>query len=227
MSCGRWRRAWPKSDSAAEFPLFVRERVTLPAHLAALDGRWAEACSLYASALNDETGIDLYGQAMETRVRYAHALVMERRIAEAAAALGPVFERVRSSGEIGGALVRRPARAWAVLASTAWGAHLPAQAAQMLADWAQRLRAARASQASAPAATAAVAANRADALSVLSTRERDVLARIADGDSNKLIARAFDLSPHTVKRHVANILDKLGVQSRGQAAARWRKESPR
>ena len=42
---------------------------------------------------------------------------------------------------------------------------------------------------------------------------------IAAGDSNKLIARAFDLSPHTVKRHVANILDKLGVQSRGQAAA--------
>ena len=38
-----------------------------------------------------------------------------------------------------------------------------------------------------------------------------MLARIAAGDSNKLIARAFDLSPHTVKRHVANILDKLGV----------------
>ena len=47
----------------------------------------------------------------------------------------------------------------------------------------------------------------------------EVLARIAAGDSNKLIARAFDLSPHTVKRHVANILDKLGVQTRGQAAA--------
>ena len=39
---------------------------------------------------------------------------------------------------------------------------------------------------------------------------------MAAGDSNKLIARAFDLSPHTVKRHVANILDKLGVQTRGQ-----------
>ena len=47
----------------------------------------------------------------------------------------------------------------------------------------------------------------------------EVLARIAAGDSNKLIARAFDLSPHTVKRHVANILDKLGLASRGQAAA--------
>ena len=50
----------------------------------------------------------------------------------------------------------------------------------------------------------------------------EVLARIAAGDSNKLIARALDLSLHTVKRHVANILGKLAVESRGQAAARYR-----
>jgi len=57
---------------------------------------------------------------------------------------------------------------------------------------------------------------------LLSERELEVLARLAAGDSNKVIARAFDLSPHTVKRHVANILDKLGVSSRGQAAAWYR-----
>jgi len=53
----------------------------------------------------------------------------------------------------------------------------------------------------------------------LSQREREVLQRIAAGDSNKMIARALSLSPHTVKRHVANILDKLGARSRSQAAA--------
>jgi LuxR family maltose regulon positive regulatory protein len=42
------------------------------------------------------------------------------------------------------------------------------------------------------------------------------------GDSNKPIARAFDLSLHTVKRHVARILDKLQMESRGQAAAWYR-----
>jgi LuxR family maltose regulon positive regulatory protein len=60
------------------------------------------------------------------------------------------------------------------------------------------------------------------ALEPLSHREMEVLAHIAAGDSNKLIARYLDLSPHTVKRHVANILGKLGVASRGQAAARYR-----
>ena len=53
----------------------------------------------------------------------------------------------------------------------------------------------------------------------LSDREREVLRLIAAGDSNKMIARALDVSPHTVKRHVANILDKLGARSRSQAAA--------
>lgn len=55
----------------------------------------------------------------------------------------------------------------------------------------------------------------------LSAREREVLALLADGQSNKLIARALDLSLHTVKRHVANILTKLAVDSRTQAAAHW------
>ena len=53
----------------------------------------------------------------------------------------------------------------------------------------------------------------------LSEREQEVLRLIAAGDSNKMIARALEVSPHTVKRHVANILDKLGARSRSQAAA--------
>lgn len=62
-------------------------------------------------------------------------------------------------------------------------------------------------------------APQAPAACVLSQREREVLQRIAAGDSNKMIARALGLSPHTVKRHVANILDKLGARTRSQAAA--------
>ena len=54
---------------------------------------------------------------------------------------------------------------------------------------------------------------------VLSQREHEVLHCIAARDSNKMIARKLNLSPHTVKRHVANILDKLDARSRAQAAA--------
>lgn len=53
---------------------------------------------------------------------------------------------------------------------------------------------------------------------LLTPREQQILDRIAAGHSNKMIARELDLSLHTIKRHVANILNKLGVNSRFQAA---------
>jgi len=73
--------------------------------------------------------------------------------------------------------------------------------------------------------TVAAPPARCNPLDSLSPRELEVLQRLAAGESNKLIARAFDLSPHTVKRHVANILNKLGATSRGQAAA-WLRALP-
>jgi LuxR family maltose regulon positive regulatory protein len=60
----------------------------------------------------------------------------------------------------------------------------------------------------------------------LSDREREVLAAVAEGAGNKHIARALDLSLHTVKRHIANILDKLDCASRGQAAEIYRRAGP-
>jgi DNA-binding NarL/FixJ family response regulator len=48
------------------------------------------------------------------------------------------------------------------------------------------------------------------ARAALSPREGEVLRCIAAGDSNEMIARALNRGPHTVKRHVANIPDKLG-----------------
>ncbi|MBL8346449.1 MAG: helix-turn-helix transcriptional regulator [Rubrivivax sp.] len=80
--------------------------------------------------------------------------------------------------------------------------------------------AAAAAQASGAAASAPPALPSA-ALEGLSAREAEVLELMARGQSNKVIARTLDISPHTVKRHVANILDKLGLESRGQAAAWW------
>jgi RNA polymerase sigma factor (sigma-70 family) len=53
----------------------------------------------------------------------------------------------------------------------------------------------------------------------LSPREREVCELIASGLANDEIARRLTISRYTVKVHVSNILGKLGVSSRGQAAA--------
>jgi DNA-binding NarL/FixJ family response regulator len=52
---------------------------------------------------------------------------------------------------------------------------------------------------------------------VLTGRENEVLRLLAQGLSNKEIARDLQVSEDTVKTHVAHILSKLGVQSRTQA----------
>ena len=52
----------------------------------------------------------------------------------------------------------------------------------------------------------------------LTPRERDVLALIAQGESNKRIAAALNLSIGTVKGYVSAIFEKLGVEDRTQAA---------
>lgn len=57
----------------------------------------------------------------------------------------------------------------------------------------------------------------------LSERELDVLKLIAAGESNANIAEALVISPKTVKRHVSNILSKLHLADRTQAAVyAWR-----
>ena len=52
----------------------------------------------------------------------------------------------------------------------------------------------------------------------LTEREREVLALVARGWSNKQIARALGIGEHTVETHVGSLLGKLEVASRVEAA---------
>lgn len=56
----------------------------------------------------------------------------------------------------------------------------------------------------------------------ISGRQREVLNLLAQGKSNKEIARALDLSPATVKTHVAGLIAALGATNRTEAAAHAR-----
>jgi DNA-binding CsgD family transcriptional regulator len=53
----------------------------------------------------------------------------------------------------------------------------------------------------------------------LTPRERDVLALMAEGASNKAIARQLGISVHTAKFHVGSVLDKLDATGRTDAVA--------
>lgn len=56
----------------------------------------------------------------------------------------------------------------------------------------------------------------------ISGRECEVLEMLAAGHANKVIARRLDISPNTVKTHVAKLFEKLEVASRTQAISKAR-----
>jgi LuxR family maltose regulon positive regulatory protein len=209
-----------------ELPAVRLARGTLRALRAQHESRSDEVLTLLSPLLERSSDIDMFGWDAALRIVLAQAQLASRAVDAAACTLAPLLTLVQASDEPTGVLLAGP-RALRSLARAAWGEQLAPENVALLhrlGDLAEGLRAAPSAPGAGVLATAV-----APALSItsgvprtLSERELAVLARISAGDSNKLIARAFDLSPHTVKRHVANILTKLDLASRGQAAAWYR-----
>jgi LuxR family maltose regulon positive regulatory protein len=205
-------------------PLWHVQVSTLPGYVALAEDRLVDAEREFSAAL-DAHGhrLDLQGQLSEVRLRLAE---LRLRLGATPRSVAPLLHALlaRHVGDtdiaavwlVGPTLLQR-------LADTPWQGSLSSEQVTALVRWARGATALRGAPARPHAPAQVQTAAAVDG--ALSERELEVLARIAAGDSNKLIARAFDLSPHTVKRHVANILDKLDLRSRGQAAAWYRDQA--
>lgn len=192
---------WPALDGGM---VLVRARAALlEGNLELAERELAEACRLH----EQWPSLTLKGDPRTT----LSFLRLEQGDQRAAwAAFAPVWRETVDEDAVGPLLVEPVSRLEHLLDT------MPDTERQKPAT--QVLLARLASWRQAPDRARAQARETASVLAQLTDREREVLARIAAGDSNKLIARSLDLSPHTVKRHVANILSKLNLATRSAAA---------
>lgn len=174
------------------------------------DGQAAQAAALLDPLADQAWGCEWWGLNGRLRVVLALAWLRARHPSRAAAALAPALRQALDSGEPLGMLLCGP-EPLAELAAAPWDGALADDERELLQQLAALSRRLRAQPATEP--------NDTPSAEGLSAREIEVLEAIARGHSNKLIARELGLSPHTVKRHVARILDKSGQTSRHGAAA--------
>ena len=179
-------------------------RLSLTGLIAIADGdlRRAESALREAVEIEDTMPlVDIYGSA---RIRLAHVLILRGRTEEALRVAGPALadaEQARTAG-----LILFEGRiAEPVLRLAAPNSPFAAELAERLAEFA------------APQPIPVPGTDQ-----VLTTREVEVLRLLAQGGTNREIARELVLGEETVKTHVARVLRKLGAPSRTAATARAR-----
>ena len=204
------QQALAATPSGKEWPFMRGARAALCAEFDLRAGDAPAALRRLEPVLETAAAHGMLNSETTIRIAMARALCRLGEPARAHAVLAPALEQAMASGEATQVLIAGPA-VLQELARARW----PADTASLLGRWAAEAAALRPQARTVHERTQPV----------LTEREQEVLAHLASGDSNKLIARSLDLSPHTVKRHVANILDKLGAATRGQAAAWHRRHA--
>jgi LuxR family maltose regulon positive regulatory protein len=216
MLVGDWDAVRADSDAIADQSAFAywREfRPLLQARLAMHEGRNEEATALLRKLAATSADIDRMGLDALVRISLAICELRSRSPAAAWLCLAPLVERVARTGGICGVLMCGTALL-ETLEAAPWRHAIPAGGLKELHRWAELSRQLRRGEGGLAAPDAAAPVE-----PLLSSRELEVVARMAAGDSNKVIARSLNLSPHTVKRHVARIFDRLNVSSRIEAGA--------
>ncbi len=201
----------PTIPHTNEWPFSGVARAGLEALLALRRGHHERSEALLVPVLPQIDECDMLGASGILRVTLALARARQGRYRTAWDALTPALAAARTPwGKLH--LLIAGATLLGELSAVDWNEVAPTAEFELLTALARQAATLRIDMQPSPLVPAPGA---------LSEREREVLEHLAAGSSNKLIARALDLSPHTVKRHVANILGKLNLETRGQAAAWW------
>jgi LuxR family maltose regulon positive regulatory protein len=218
-----------------EFTVIGTAGLTIAGQVALLDGDWRGAAAAFEKALPLHRHARLPQVHADPRAGLAYAYLKQGRRADSLAAFEPLLVQCVVEDAVGPLLWEPEWLARALLDALA-----PAQREPMLARldaWYSLQKDGR--RARLQTSTGEGRADGDDAvgtrdpvwrggrLGVLTEREYEVLSHVAGGASNKEVARALDLSLHTVKRHIANLLGKLDCVSRRQAADLWRQERTR
>jgi len=198
-----------------EWPYMMAARRWAEALVAYQDGEWARAAGLMCEVVDAQRRYPLLTIGGDVRVAAVDALARSGRADEAQAMAGQLLDDALEAGMFGRLLLER-AELVVALADRIDRSH-PRRAAYLaLIERCSALR-----PAVCPVGPAIAPQPGQAALDELTAREREVVALIVKGASNKRIALTLDISLHTVKRHVANIIAKLGVHTRGEVIARY------
>ncbi|MCU0918769.1 MAG: LuxR C-terminal-related transcriptional regulator [Burkholderiaceae bacterium] len=197
-----WARAW--CDLAGMAPLRAAQSLRTLLDEARRDGRRVDAIGLAgALALAQQAAGDTAaaGDALREACTLVKSTGAVRALLDVPGALAPLLQ----------ALTRGPSRALRDASGPA-----PLVPADTAAFEALLLRLQRTQAAAGDTAPVRPVSAQ---LQSLSPREHHILQLLADGRTNKEIARGLGIAPETVKTHVSKIFGKLGAQNRAQAVA--------
>ncbi|WP_280525992.1 LuxR C-terminal-related transcriptional regulator [Methylobacterium soli] len=185
------------------------------AYTASAQRRFDDAISILAALQRDLEIVQNRHFALRVEMRVATMKFRAEQVAEALGAFGHIVAVFAKAGiyrtildegaEVGPLLLAFQENS----ARTSSSLELQSFVSNLVAAWKSRHQPEEGQQ-SQPSPTAGA----------LSRRERDILKLIADGLSNKEIARDLAISPETVKSHVKHIYIKLNVERRAQAVSR-------
>jgi LuxR family maltose regulon positive regulatory protein len=196
------------------------------AYLASAEERFDDAISILEGLRRELENVHNIYFALRVETHIAVARFKAKQVTEALKSLGGVVSAFARAGvyqiilDEGGPEIGSLLETFQENAERAGSSRkLMSDVAKLIGAWRSRYQT-EPRQTSIPIVSSAISESTFAISEPLSTREGDILKLIADGLSNKEIARNLAITPETVKSHVKHIFTKLNVEKRAQAVSR-------